>query len=304
MAGPEPRSRGASVTRITLARGEAAGCEGLHTSRARLSDTVDTWTSALAEGARATGRMVDPMKIAQITDTHISADGGPRDGVDMRESFLWALDAVRASGCELLVLSGDLVGTDVDFDAYPWIAQQVAALDIPSLVLSGNHDDTRRLAEAFDARDAFRDGCLFDVREMAGVVIYGLDTSSQRLSNRQLEWLEADLARRRGARALLFLHHPPIVCGCRFMDSHGPLLDREKVWRRIVDLGAIDHVFCGHYHTHKVVERDGIQVVICPSTMLQISQQSVGFEIEHRRPGYLEIDVDDDGVRWNAVYRA
>lgn len=87
------------------------------------------------------------------------------------------------------------------------------------------------------------------------------------------------------------------------MDAHSPLKHRDKTWQQIVDLGDIRHVFCGHYHTHKRVERDGIQIVICPSTLLQIDQQSADFEIEHRRPGYLEIAVEGGDVSWRAIYR-
>jgi len=101
----------------------------------------------------------------------------------------------------------------------------------------------------------------------------------------------------------VFMHHPPIPCACRYMDSHSPLRNGREVWRTFVELGEVKHVFCGHYHAHKVIERDGIQVVLCPSTLLQIRQDAPCFAIEHTRPGYLEISVHDGQVSWQAIYR-
>jgi Icc protein len=243
------------------------------------------------------------MKIAQISDTHISADGRLVDGVDGRDSLTWALREAVRTQCDLVVLSGDLAATKNDWGAYPWIAEQVSALPIPTHVMSGNHDGTPEVVRAFGLANDYTGGSLRSSSVHDDVAVYCLDSSSERLPEEQLEWLREEHARRSGTTPLVFLHHPPLPCGCRFMDSHEPLENRDHVWQRLIELQAFKHVFCGHYHTHKVVERDGIRVVLCPSTLLQIPQDSVGFAIEHKRPGYLEISVLDGEVSWRAVYR-
>jgi len=243
------------------------------------------------------------MKIAQVSDIHISSDGRLVDGVDTRDSFKWSLSEATRTHCELLVLSGDLAATKNDWGAYPWISEQVSALPIPTLVISGNHDVTAEIVNAFGLENDYENGALRACRTQGDVTVYGLDTSSEHLSAEQLDWLREQQDGRSGGKPLLFLHHPPIACGCRYMDSHSPLVDREQSWRRIVELGHFTHVFCGHYHAHKEIERDGIRVVLCPSTLLQIRQDTPGFAIEHKRPGYLEISVRDGQVSSRAIYR-
>ncbi len=241
------------------------------------------------------------MKIAQVTDIHIPSDVRLVDGVDVRESLLWALEEIRRTGCELLVVSGDLVAHE-DFGAYRWIAEQLAELPIPVLVMSGNHDDTPMVVKHFGLAAEYHRKSLHGMRALNGVTVYGLDTSSGVLPKHQLGWLREQLDKQQGV-PLLFMHHPPIECGCLFMDSHSPLKQREDTWQGIVELGDITHVFCGHYHTYKKIQRDGIEVVICPSTELQIDQGTPDFKIEHRRPGYLEITVEGTQVSSSAIYR-
>lgn len=245
------------------------------------------------------------MKIAQISDTHIAADGRLVDGVDTREHFDWSLEAATRSNCDLIVLSGDLAATERDWAAYPWLAARVAALPIPTLVMSGNHDNTAEVVRCFGLEADFHahDGTLRHARRFGDTTVCCLDTSSTELSAEQLDWLQQQRPSWHGTEPLLFLHHPPLTCGHRFMDSHYPLQNREDTWRRLLALEQIQHVFCGHYHTHKEVVHDGIHVVLCPSTVLQIDAQSPNFAIEHTRPGYLEIEVHAGRVRWQAVYR-
>ena len=240
------------------------------------------------------------MRIAQVSDIHISADGGPFDGFDVRENFLRVLSEIATADYDLLVLSGDLAADEGHFAAYPWIREQIECLPIPALVMAGNHDDPRALAESFGLLADSRRGSLVGKRVFDGVAVYGLDTSSDSLPPCQLQWLEEDLAAE-VRLPIVFTHHPPVHCGCRFMDRYFPLRGRERVWRRLLRAG-IEHVFCGHYHTYKVAAQDGAQVVICPSTAMQLSQTSPGFAVEREDPGYLEITWEAGVLRWQVHY--
>ena len=242
------------------------------------------------------------MRIAQISDIHISADGELVDGVDVRETFSWALAEAERSSADLLVLSGDLAQNPEDAAVYPWIAEQTRQVSMPVMVLSGNHDEPRALARAFGIEHRYRGGVLLAKQRIGDVVAFGLDTTTAFLSDCQLAWLRQQIESTPGT-PIVFLHHPPIPCGCVFMDTHAPLLESERVWSQLSSIDRLTHVFCGHYHTYKVVERDGIQVVLCPSTLIQISQQQTVFTIEHTTPGYIEIDVTGSDIDWRAIYR-
>ena len=243
------------------------------------------------------------MKIAQISDIHISADARLVDGIDPREHFAWSLAEATRSGCDLIVLSGDLATTKHDWGAYPWIARQVDALPMPTLVMPGNHDSTSEIVRCFGLDEDVHEGTLRHRRAFDEATVYCLDTSSAQLSADQLDWVHHHQHAAEATTPLLFLHHPPILCNCRFMDSHYPLENREPTWQRLRTLDDVHHIFCGHYHTYKDLERDDIHVVLCPSTLLQIDQHTPGFAIEHKHPGYLEITVQHGTVTWQPIYR-
>lgn len=115
-----------------------------------------------------------------------SADGRLVDGVDVRESFLWALEKVSRSSFELLVVSGDLAAEKEESHAYPWIAEQLATLPIPLMVMSGNHDDTPKLVESFGLEADWHQGSIRTTRTHGGVSIYCIDTSSEYLPEHQM----------------------------------------------------------------------------------------------------------------------
>lgn len=219
----------------------------------------------------------------------------------MRSNLLRVLAEVRRGKFDLLVLSGDLIATREHGAAYRWLTAQLATVQVPVLVMAGNHDDKSALVEAFHLQHALVDGQLTAQRRLDGATVYALDSSTHALPESQLAWLHECIARD-DQRPVVFMHHPPLACGARFMDRHEPLRDRDDVWRALTRIPGIDTIFCGHYHTHTVIERDGVRVVLCPSTELQISRESEGFAVEHERPGYLEIEVGQGGVSWRVHY--
>jgi Icc protein len=235
------------------------------------------------------------MRIAQITDTHIGPQPGPFDGFDVRANLLRVLAEIERANVDLLVISGDLAAEQGEPPAYRWIAEQLETWPTDVLILAGNHDDPAAMVASLALESALEGADLVSVRESPDAVVYGLDTSSAHLSEPQLEWL-GRMIDEDERLPIVFMHHPPLDCGCRFMDSHDPLLDREHVFGRLREIG-VRHVFSGHYHTYTVVEREGVRVVVCPSTMMQISRESEGFAVEHDRPGYLVIDVEGGAVR-------
>lgn len=241
------------------------------------------------------------MRIAQLSDIHISVDGSHPRGIDVRTNFQRVLAEVCRGTYDLLVLSGDLAATRRHGAAYAWIARELRQLPIPVLVMAGNHDDRARMIVEFGLEHELIEGNLNAKRRFSDATVYGLDTSTSMLSEGQVAWLEQSIASD-PQRALVFMHHPPVDCGHGFMDRYQPLLNRGEIWRPLSAIRGVDVLFCGHYHTHEVVEKDGVRVVFCPSTELQISRESEAFQIEHQRPGYLEIIATPEDVTWHVHY--
>lgn len=243
------------------------------------------------------------IRIAQLSDIHISADGTHPRGIDVRTNFQRALTELDGGEYDLVVLSGDLAATRDHAAAYDWIRVQIDDLSIPTLCMAGNHDDRGQLARSLRVAVDPTEGDLRARRRLDGVTVYALDTSTGHLPESQLSWLERWVGED-DQLPVIFMHHPPVDCGCRFMDRRMPLLNRQEVWRRLSTIAARGAIFCGHYHTHKVVLQDGVSTVLCPSTELQIARNTDGFEVEHQRPGYLEIEASDRGLGWTPHYFA
>ena len=109
-----------------------------------------------------------------------------------------------------------------------------------------------------------------------------MDSSSHSIDPVQLEQLKKD-CKNTSDDIMLFIHHPPLLCGCYFMDHNYPLLNHEVVYPLIQSLQNIKFIICGHYHTEKTVFRDGQLILLTPSTMLQFNQTDPNFKIDFEK---------------------
>lgn len=242
--------------------------------------------------------MSQNLTIAQISDTHIEATAGLSSytQLDVREQLLAVLRRLAQKRLDLLVISGDLAAKAGEIEAYFWIREALKILPCPYLVMAGNHDNVKNMAFVFDLSpdDIINDMLCFS-RVIAGKRLFLLDSSSYKISSQQLNWLHNQV-RDNTAPALLFVHHPPLLCGCQFMDNYYPLQNIDEVWSQLANLRAIEHIFCGHYHTDLTIIHDGKYVHITPSTMAQIDRDNPKFVIAHTRPGWRMIEWSKEKV--------
>src|SRR5687768_4699593 len=100
------------------------------------------------------------MLLAQITDTHIKADGKLAYGkVDTAGHLARAVEALNAlhPQPDLIVVTGDLV----DFgrvDEYERLRALLSPLRVPYFLLIGNHDSRAELREVFKDHPYLRQG--------------------------------------------------------------------------------------------------------------------------------------------------
>ncbi len=246
---------------------------------------------------------MDSIRIAQLSDIHITPDGALTKGVDVRAHFLSVLERLESQTWDALVLSGDLAVNAGEPEAYQWLQAQLADFPAPMLYMVGNHDRFAVMQQhlRLPVSSALPDEYCFMYRLKNHPLLF-LDTGSHHLSQAQMQWLREQSAALQG-NILLFIHHPPLYCGCEFMDSKYYLRNREEVWQLFKELPNIQHIFCGHYHTERTVSRDGKQLYITPSTMLQIATQGEKFGVEHVRPGWREIHWDGEQLITHVHYR-
>ena len=251
-----------------------------------------------------------PMRIIQISDTHISRRHHP---------FAANVQAVRQwlkrTPCDLVVNTGDLsmngaVDRDDLLDAAAWHS----GLGIPVLAVPGNHD-------VGDVPELRSDQVLDDTRlagyaDIVGEGRWTHDVGGWRLvginamllgtghpeEERQFAWLRDAL--RGPAPTALFLHKP------LFIDdpSEGPRgywTVRPEPRRRLLDiLGQADLrlIASGHLHVARTQVFDGVPHVWGPSSAFVCGPSQEADIPGERRIGAVVHDFDDAGVTSRTVF--
>ncbi|MEW1881489.1 metallophosphoesterase [Rhodococcus sp. NPDC080181] len=258
------------------------------------------------------------MKIVQISDTHLTAAGGPTEDA-FRLLSRHLNDEVRP---DLVVHSGDIQVLDPDDAADRAHSRELLELiDAPLLVIPGNHD------VGMPGMNAWAGISVTDQRVGAHVAAFGPDHwrhdadeavllginsellgSGLQLEADQWRWLEqtfGDLPE--GRPVLLFLHKPLWSVTDEPVDLRAASGIHETIHQVDVEpvardrlLGLVDGVDlravgCGHLHRYRQVQRGRTIEVWAPATAFLAS---VDGELPDSRQelGYVEYTVAGDAV--------
>lgn len=242
------------------------------------------------------------LMMAQVSDMHIGPTDTPYRGISSRQQLVAVLQILAKKPLDLLILSGDLAADTGEIESYRWLQQVLNDFPWPYLLMAGNHDHLGRLTEVFNlpSNDIVANQLCFS-RTLDGKRLLFLDSSSYRVPTSQLDWLRQQLAEET-EEVLLFIHHPPLLCGCRFMDEQYYLKNYEEVWSVLQTLPPIKHIFCGHYHTDKKIIEEDKTVYLTPATVFQIDTQAAEFMIQHTHPGWRIIEWNGKQLRTYVEY--
>ncbi len=218
------------------------------------------------------------MLIAQLSDLHVRPEGMLYQGVTDSNAQLAAAIA-HANALDprpdVVLLTGDLVekGTAPE---YAKLRALLDRLEIPALVIPGNHDDR----EAF--RDAFRDhdylpatGPMHYVAAGHAVRIVALDVTLPGLHHGMADeaaarWLDQVLAAEPARPTLIMMHQPPFDTGVPYLDLYSC---REGA--RLADVVArhaqVERMVCGHVHRFMMLRFGGTVLCTAPSTTTAIA---------------------------------
>jgi len=242
------------------------------------------------------------LTLLQVTDPHITATNDLHKNINSRQQCYDVLQVLKQQSADLLILSGDLAANYGEIEAYQWLQTQLQDLPYPYVVMVGNHDKVETMVNAFQLSqdDVLNDKLCFK-RQIKGKTLLFLDSAANIVTNNQLDWLQQQLVEAK-EEVLLFIHHPPTLCDCIFMDTHYPLLNHDVVWKTLRQSNKIKHIFCGHYHTDKLVQKAGKSIHITPSTMYQIDTTQPKFNIEHQIPGWRVIECRENSIHTYTKY--
>ncbi len=218
------------------------------------------------------------MLIAQISDPHVRPAGvlyqGVVDSNRMLEEAIAHLHALDRRP-DLVLLTGDLVDEGRP-EEYAQARRLLATLEVPLLVMPGNHDHREHFRAAFaDHGYLPATGALHYCIDDHPVRIVALDVCVPGLHHgladaEGLAWLERTLEADRTRPTLLMLHHPPFMSGIPYMDAYR-CIDTEPLEAVVRAAGNVERVLCGHVHRGMLRRWAGTVVCSAPSTTTEIA---------------------------------
>jgi Icc protein len=213
-----------------------------------------------------------PVIVAQISDLHIKPSGtlayGRVDTARALERCVAELIRFRPRP-DIVVISGDLADTPVA-EEYEYLKRLLAPLDIPFVIIPGNHDSREQMRQAFPRQSyAHPDGPLDQYVALDEIDLVLLDSSVPgkphgHLKPATLKWLDMKLGSSPQRPAMLFLHHPPFEAGIWHMDRQN-LLNASELEAIVSRHPRVRHIAAGHVHRSIMTSFAGVVTTICPA---------------------------------------
>lgn len=238
------------------------------------------------------------MLIAQISDLHIQQGGKDSELIQAAPHLAACIRALNrlAPRPDLVAVTGDLTehGRKEEYLLLKPILEQ---LDIPFVLIPGNHDSPATLREVFHDHDYLQSPSPFIqyAIDTWPLRIVGLDTtvpmrSEGALCAKRLSWLADTLAQAPDTPTVVLMHHPPFETGIKLMDELGLLTGRDAFADIIAPYRNIERILCGHLHRTMLCRVGPTVASTCPGTAHQIAldldpgAQALHFNFEP--PGY------------------
>lgn len=245
------------------------------------------------------------MKLIQITDLHLVADGQELFGLDPRLRLRACIADINAHhrDAELCVITGDLTHYG-DEASYGVLREELSCLELPWQLLIGNHDNRQNFRHSFPEMPVDAHGFVQTSWESPEGRILFLDSLEQGLHSgsyceRRLAWLESQLSDLDDRPVHIFMHHPPVRIGFPSLDNVG-LMQREVFEALLRKYQAnVRHVFFGHVHRPVSISWNGIGCTAIRGTAhqcwfdLKVQEQPLG---SHEAPAYGVIIIDGDST--------
>jgi 3',5'-cyclic AMP phosphodiesterase CpdA len=225
------------------------------------------------------------LKFIHISDTHLPGAGTLLlYGISPHERLSSCFAHIKAnhSDAAFIVISGD-VAENGEEDAYSFLQSEARQLNLPVLVIPGNHDRQAAMQSVLppfhgQLSDLPKGGAFLAsaLHSDDGLFIF-LDSSGDNISHgvfagARVISLTKQLTNSRGD-IFLFMHHPPFQVGIPFMDIVC-LLDPEPLYAALTPhKGSVRHMFFGHLHKTVNGTWRGIPFSIVRSTVHQIDAQ-------------------------------
>ena len=245
-----------------------------------------------------------PLRIAQITDTHLyAAADGRLLGLNTRKCLDRVLQLAQENDpFDLAIASGDLAH-DGSTAAYQQLREQMGQLDIPVYCLPGNHDEAKAIRSHLNGEEFH---CVRSHLAGGWQLIF-LDSTVEgqdggHLNGGELEALSKALDTHPDLPAMVWLHHQPVLMGSRWLDTMA--IDNPDDFFAIIDNHPqVRAIVWGHVHQTFEQQRKDVRLLATPSTCIQFLPASDDFAVDEIPPGYRWLELYPDGSLQTGVVR-
>ncbi|MEE8342345.1 MAG: 3',5'-cyclic-AMP phosphodiesterase [Gammaproteobacteria bacterium] len=239
----------------------------------------------------------NPIRLLQITDSHLSADAGQTlNGIDTDRSLRSVIDHINDThaDADYVLATGDL-SHDGSAVTYARLYEYFLNLQLPVACLAGNHDDVKMLRTYLQA-DQISCSRQFILNRWQIILLNSVvrEHSGGHLIESELEFLDRRLQAGQDKFALVCLHHQPTPIGSPWMDRMG-LDNGEQLFTILEAHPQARGVLWGHVHQEYDRSERGLRLLASPSTCVQFKPLSEDFALDDKPPGYRWLELYDDG---------
>ena len=212
------------------------------------------------------------------------------------DSLQRVLDHYIASDwrAQRVLVTGDLIQDDSEM-AYARFREFLLPLKLRIHCVPGNHD-VRDLMQPVCGRPPFS-YCAYE--EIGDWLLVGVDScvrgeAGGAVSAEELDRLSDIVVRSPAKHVLVFLHHPPVPMGSKWLDSVG-MKNGDELLERLRKLHRVRALTFGHVHQSYDQDLEGIRILATPSTCRQFKPASDSFAVDDNPPAYRRIALRPDG---------
>ncbi len=231
-----------------------------------------------------------PYRVAVITDIHIDNDEELRYNISTKSNLLKLFQDIKSSNINFIIITGDLCYNVPKIYIYKWIKEKLDEWGFEYLIIPGNHDNPQMIKEVFNMSTTF-----YSLKEWNRQVLF-LDTYNNRLPIEQQDWIKNEIKNNTDDEIIIFMHHPPVLMGSKFMDTKYPLRNIEQTQELFLNINKKLTIFCGHYHTEIIKEYGNQQIYLTPSNIFQIDRNHLDFTIESYNPGWRYLEFSEKKI--------
>lgn len=238
-----------------------------------------------------------PVRIAQITDTHLEeSKSGHLLGLETLNSLECVLESVKSDNnhIDFFLVTGDL-SQDGSVTSYQHLHNSLRPFNTPSFWLAGNHDSIQNMQAVSENTEHLEN--IIRTKHWQIILLHSQVDGAVfgNLANDQLELLESALTEYPDLYTVVSLHHHPVPMGSAWLDKIG-VKNGEKLMAIARRYKSIKCILWGHVHQNSDRLMDGVRMLSTPSTCVQFTPESDDFDVDSSAPGYRILQLNPDGT--------